>query len=841
MKQNSSSECNGSHIPRACTPYCASLTLLTFPTKTALPAVERLKRLLTPACLRLRLLPPHDAPRLADIVSLVLSFPLSLNFATSFFPAAIDYLQKLSVSSYLQVQTSSRIVKHRLSDFAVDGQTRTIGRLLVIPRLLDPSLGVSPHDQDNLGKQELEAEDEKRPICLETAMDIPMQDPDGPENLTELGRNPGKLEQDEISVFQPQFDTSVSDDISQDPRYGGFPVHIVPFENKRILDPPCKVCGNLDAANFKWLDPELAVLEINNLEQLKEGSGSGCWTCALIRAMAQPYGKDMFPSHLYYRPQDAGTPGMGIAIRLHGFEWTGLEICAIEGATCPFPSVFHRPLTWNSTIACRQISQWLSRCSSNHGCYNVSSFSALPTRVLEIQGPQQVRLHVSGANERASYACLSHCWGGVVPLKLSQTTLREFQQEIPWDRLPRTFKDAVEVARGLDLKFLWIDSLCIVQDDDNDWRCESAMMTSVYSQAYITLAASQAADSTQGLFLDPKLVRYKKVYIGFNGPGKRHEIFLRHVQQLLNKKELPLLQRAWYFQENMLSPRTAHFTESFLYLDCHQGVTRVDQNELYPERLDIMTKIKRGLLEKADPYMWYKVASDYSELSLTYPQDVFPALQGVAKKFQAVRQCDYFAGIWGDNIMMDLLWWRSNEAANFNPLRYIAPTWSWASQPGKVSWDSVASWINNTFVKSKLQPDAVCISISTVPVGDDRLGEVIAGELQLQGRCLSAVILHNEDLPNMHRLKLKDISFSEIEWQPDVNPGQLPDKNVTIMYMGTHIGYPVWLVIVRMSMEREEYKRVGIAGVGLPYFQLGDQGLQDICKDKGERKIVTII
>jgi hypothetical protein len=79
----------------------------------------------------LRLLPPHDAPRLASIVSLVLSFPLSLNFATSFFPAAIDYLQKLSVSSYLQVQTSSKIVKHRLSDFAVDGQTRTIGRLLV--------------------------------------------------------------------------------------------------------------------------------------------------------------------------------------------------------------------------------------------------------------------------------------------------------------------------------------------------------------------------------------------------------------------------------------------------------------------------------------------------------------------------------------------------------------------------------------------------------------------------------------------------------------------------------------------------------------------------------------
>jgi hypothetical protein len=684
--------------------------------------------------------------------------------------------------------------------------------------------------------------DPNDPLDLNGSLE-PVEDKRG---LGALERDEGSQlrTQDELSPSHIHHGTSVPDEFSKDPRYEGFPVHVVSSEETRFLDPPCRVCGNLDAANFEFSNLHIGgfgSLYIYNLDQLDEGSRSGCFSCVLIRAICEPYKEKNPRCRLWYYPKNTDTPGLILSIKNRLRTMVELEICAPEGTACPMPSVSHRSLTWNATMASRQISQWLNECSSDHDCYDVLSTSVLPKRVLEIQGSQQVRIYLSEANERASYACLSHCWGGVVPLKLSQATLREFQQEIPWGRLPRTFKDAIEVARGLDLRFLWIDSLCIVQDDANDWRRESAMMASVYSRAYITLAASQAADSTQGLFPDPKLARYKKIYIGFDGQGKRHEFFVRYSPLLVMETDLPLLRRAWYFQENLLSPRTAHFTECFLYLACHRGLRCADQNDIYPTRHDITSKIKSGLLEKADPHMWHKVASEYSELSLTYPQDVFPALQGIAKKLQATRQCDYFAGIWGDNIMMDLLWWRAGEAANFNPHRYLAPTWSWASQPGKVSWDSITSWQKDIYFDSKFQPDAVCVSISTMPVGDDRLGEVISGELQLQGLCLSAVILQNEDLLSMHRLKLKDISFSEIKWQPDVNPCQLPDKNVTIIYMGTDTNYPVWLVIVRMSMEREEYKRVGIVGIGMSYFELGDHDLRDICKDKGERKIVTIV
>jgi hypothetical protein len=665
-----------------------------------------------------------------------------------------------------------------------------------------------------------------------------MQDPDGPKNLTEDERNPAELEQDEVFVLQPQHYASALDEISEDPRYGGFPVHIFPTEGKQVLDPPCKVCGNLDTANFPASHTihegiRIRLLEDVKLDQLEEGSGSGCLSCALIRAICQSYEGNKTLCRFEYNPQDAGTPGLTIKIQQDYRTTVKLEICATEGTACPLPSVLHRPLNWNSNIACRQISQWLDGCSSGHDCYDVSSFPVLPTRLLEIQGPRQVRVYLSGANERASYACLSHCWGGVVPLKLLQATLREFQQKIPWDRLPRTFKDAIEVARGLNIKFLWIDSLCIVQDDDNDWRRESSMMASVYSQSYITLAASQAADSTQGLFVDPKLAMYKKVYIGFSGQGKRHELFVRHGPQLFDRAGLPLLRRAWFFQEEVLSSRTVHFTESFLYLGCHQGAVLADQKETHRISYCILSLAKNSVREGACPNLWHKIASKYSEFSLTNPQDVFPALQGIAKKVQATRQCDYFAGIWGDSVIKDLLWWKLDEATNLNPLQYLAPTWSWASQPGRVYWQFEP-------VNSKYRPDAVCISISTRPVGDDPLGEVISGELQLQGYCLSAVLIQNEDKPHKLRINLKDNSFCRIRWCPDVNPCQLPDKNVTIIYIGMCISSHVWLVLMRMSMEREEYRRVGIIWVsGGPLREAND--FRDICVDRGERKIVTII
>lgn len=100
----------------------------------------------------------------------------------------------------------------------------------------------------------------------------------------------------------------------------------------------------------------------------------------------------------------------------------------------------------------------------------------------------------------ARYATLSHSWGNHVPLKTTRATKSSFEKSIPEDLLPQTFKDAVSIARGLGIHYLWIDSLCIVQDDPDDWQAEALEMQNIYSGSTINIAASDAVDSIGGCF-----------------------------------------------------------------------------------------------------------------------------------------------------------------------------------------------------------------------------------------------------------------------------------------------------------------------------------------------------
>ncbi|KAF0320296.1 het domain-containing protein [Colletotrichum asianum] len=111
-------------------------------------------------------------------------------------------------------------------------------------------------------------------------------------------------------------------------------------------------------------------------------------------------------------------------------------------------------------------------------------------------------LHAS-SEEIGNYVALSHCWGPeqLHPPETTWSNLRQRQECIDLTTLPSTFRDAVLVTRNLGVQYLWIDSLCIVQDDTADWQTESSKMAGYYSNAYLVISAAQAEDSTQG-FLD---------------------------------------------------------------------------------------------------------------------------------------------------------------------------------------------------------------------------------------------------------------------------------------------------------------------------------------------------
>lgn len=222
--------------------------------------------------------------------------------------------------------------------------------------------------------------------------------------------------------------------------------------------------------------------------------------------------------------------------------------------------------------------QWMRACNKTHAkCarQSLTTFSRelddkpplLPTRVLEIREQRNIKLHVSGeTNARGVYACLSHCWGGIVPLRTMSNNIQTFQEDgIAWDVLPKTFQNALEITFQLGLKYLWIDSLCIIQDDLQDWRHEGSRMSDIYSGAYITLAAVSASTSHEGFIHDLHSPREptRLTMVSHEGDGALYNVLLRYVGEMAEDdldKSLPLLRRSWVF--DTLSVHTSEYSES---------------------------------------------------------------------------------------------------------------------------------------------------------------------------------------------------------------------------------------------------------------------------------------
>jgi hypothetical protein len=218
---------------------------------------------------------------------------------------------------------------------------------------------------------------------------------------------------------------------------------------------------------------------------------------------------------------------------------------------------------------------WIVDCVQNHpSCHKPSKGIPIRKRLLDLRGDSIVLREDLGAD--TAYACLSHCWGQKAVTKATKANIHDFKENIQFDSLSRTFQDAVEICRRLGIWFLWIDSLCIIQDKDEDWRYQAAQMADIYEQAYFTIAATKAKDGSKGCFslADPghisKAIR------------EREGLFVRrHVHAFPEEYEsyngghvgvAPLFERGWTYQEQLLSPRLLHFCESEVVWQCKRGI-----------------------------------------------------------------------------------------------------------------------------------------------------------------------------------------------------------------------------------------------------------------------------
>jgi hypothetical protein len=229
------------------------------------------------------------------------------------------------------------------------------------------------------------------------------------------------------------------------------------------------------------------------------------------------------------------------------------------------------------------IQLWLQDCDDNHKDCQGLTQNYLPTRLIDIgtnEAPHLLLLETR--NKRladARYIALSHRWGDITQYPPFRTLrkdpsgrgqeLNTFLKGIPYDQLPATFKDAVNTTRALGIRYLWIDSICIIQGDGGDFSEEAKLMEDVFSCAYCVLAASRATGQHDGFLKDQP----QREFITFQRGTEKPFYVCQPVDNFSRDVlEGSLNKRGWVLQERALARRTVYFTENQMYFECGKGV-----------------------------------------------------------------------------------------------------------------------------------------------------------------------------------------------------------------------------------------------------------------------------
>jgi hypothetical protein len=390
-------------------------------------------------------------------------------------------------------------------------------------------------------------------------------------------------------------------------------------------------------------------------------------------------------------------------------------------------------------------------CKESHAdCDTSSERTAVPKRLLDVGNSETENLiylvQSKALAKPLRYMTLSHCWGGNLACKLTHESLKNYERGAMISSLPQTFQQAVYLANKLGCRYVWIDALCIIQDDDLDWREEAAKMADVYFGSELSIAASDSQDSNGGLFRERNPLATTPCRI----PDSYAQEETYAVRALGNHRtalldETQLSTRAWTIQERLLAPRVVHFTQKEVFWECASCVCCETASEPLPH--PIQGPVKKWLASPSDRGsglniandfwdVWSQIVGSYTTAKLTYISDKQVAISGLARRMHEVSRGElgrYLAGFWEFQFPRQLGWSCAVPTRRLE-LESIAPTWSWACVNGPVY-----------FVDQEVDADGFetpivdCISVTTDPVADP-FGPVRTGSVKLRGRMCKIAI-----------------------------------------------------------------------------------------------------
>ncbi|KAI1366363.1 heterokaryon incompatibility protein-domain-containing protein, partial [Xylaria arbuscula] len=414
--------------------------------------------------------------------------------------------------------------------------------------------------------------------------------------------------------------------------------------------------------------------------------------------------------------------------------------------------------------------------SNIHRCLEGCSHKVLvpgafvPSRLIDVQGDSFRVVQKEDLELRAThgirYATLSYCWGsraeGLSQMRLTKETMPQLRSGFVLEAMSPVQKDAVIVSRSLNIPYLWIDALCILQDDASDWERESSMMHRIYGDSLLTIC-NLKTQSCQQSFLS----RQQQLTIPFDtinswraaecyrvGPGSVVTAPVRVSEKdtwsRLEFENTQWITRAWTFQEAAMSTRMIMFANSGVYFNCSAGLVW-EYNRVVKEPLKFSVSSILDCASKTEVYQKWNldIVPQFSGRKATYLSDSLPALSGLAQIFATVLEDEYVAGLWKHDLLNSLFWkLKGSLAGSLADLLssfdgpYIGPSWSWigrgvdaGSEVGEVR--SFGPGLCALYPKHStvlLRRQCSTLEASSIPLGADKFGKIGSATLLITGR-----------------------------------------------------------------------------------------------------------
>lgn len=393
------------------------------------------------------------------------------------------------------------------------------------------------------------------------------------------------------------------------------------------------------------------------------------------------------------------------------------------------------PPTPDSAESIAFVENCLQNCIVSHStCATEHSF--VPKRLLKFS---DAGCNIVELDDLVPYIALSYCWGGSLPLKTLKENFLQHAEHIEWNRIPQCFRDAADVAQRLGIQHLWIDSLCIIQDDQHDWEDQFPQMASIYENAYVVVGAASISDCHQSFLDGEKNSRPKAITIDSAHPNQPAPVMVRKVpttglhedyESFYGARD-PLDKRAWTLQERLLATRFLGFSTAELQWSCRMRSNCEGGHQDSPNR-QFHSLYSIDTCQKAF-HFWHDQVMEFSKRQLSFPSDKLPAISGVASKISGIISSEYIAGLWRNNLIRDMCWerhmfqsvkWQATAA-------WRAPTFSWVSVEGNIFYNDQAIAGNGTYVSEVI--DAHCTLLGSSP-----FGQVVDGFVEIRGPLLQA-------------------------------------------------------------------------------------------------------